>query len=116
MKYLLLLISISLMACNDESYQKIEGSWVCAQWIISPAGTDNCDGNVYFLFNSDKTYLSRIGELEQSGRYEIINKQLTCYPEGSMKIGVEINSLSTDTLSLTMNRSGQREELVLVRE
>lgn len=112
----IIIASIALLAsCNSEQYEFLNGTWNCDSWIVESTAVNNCKNNVRFTFNSDRTYTSDIGGLSDQGRFEILGGKLICYPEGKMDIGVKINSLTKDTLNFTMNRSGRKETMVLVK-
>ena len=53
---------------------------------------------------------------ETTGTYKIADGILYSKPEGKLEIAVEINTLTADTLSFTMSRSGNAEILTLVKK
>ncbi|WP_298903451.1 lipocalin family protein [uncultured Psychroserpens sp.] len=112
----LLLLTILFGCDNSEKYDLITGKWGCGSWIIDSNGKDNCKDNVEFIFSADKSYTSKIGNISDSGKFEISGAQLICYPDGKMKIGVHLDKLKIDTLQFTMSRSGQKEVMTLIRE
>ncbi len=115
-KAILIFTLISVMSCASEKYELITGEWKCEKWMIKKTGKNNCKNNVFFTFNSDKTYESTIGQLNQKGKFEILGSQLICYPENALKIGVKVNELTKHTLNFTMSRSGEEETITLVRK
>ena len=105
------------MSCNDAEYSKnIIGEWECASWIVEATGNDNCNDNVTFTFNADKTYSSKIQSTDTTGSYKIENGLLYSTPKEKMEIAVEINTLTTDTLEFIMSRSGNKEIMTLVKK
>lgn len=116
-KIIIVIFGLLLISCdNSEQYEKITGEWNCSKWIVESTGKDRCNNNVYFNFKSDKTYVSKIGGLEEVGVYRITNGLLYSTPEGKMEISVEINTLHKDTLQFIMSRSGEKETLTLLRK
>ncbi|WP_452601023.1 lipocalin family protein [Pontimicrobium sp. MEBiC06410] len=116
-KVIVLAVVFLFMSCNTaEQYEKLKGEWVCSSWINVATGSDNCNNNVYFKFNEDKTYASKIGGNDTTGEYKIMNDRLYCTPKGKLEIAVEMKTFTTDTLELVMSRSGNKELLTLVRK
>lgn len=116
-KIILLATILSFISCNNaEQYKKLRGEWVCSSWTNVTTGSDNCNNNVYFKFNEDKTYASKIGGNDTTGEYKIMNDRLYCTPKGKLEIAVEMKTFTTDTLELVMSRSGNKELLTLVRK
>nr|WP_321227683.1 lipocalin family protein [uncultured Psychroserpens sp.] len=106
-----------LMSCNDAKYaEDIVGEWECVSWIDVASSNDKCANNAYFSFNKDKTYTSKVSAQETKGTYKIADGILYSKPDGKLEIAVEINKLTTDTLSFTMSRSGNAEILTLVKK
>ncbi len=111
----MLTVVMLLLSCNSREYSDIQGRWVCASWTAPSDPKEMCNGDVKFVFSEDRTYKSDFKGTVNSGDFEIIGDQLTCYPAGEMSIGVELVTLTTDTLEMLMNRSGTAEKLVLIR-
>ncbi|WP_196888500.1 lipocalin family protein [Aureivirga sp. CE67] len=121
MKKKVLLLSslmLSLISCDDsQDYKDIAGEWKCANWTAESSGNKNmCNDNVYFNFNEDKTYNSKVGGLEEKGTYRLFGGNLYSTPEGKMEIAVELGKMSKDSLQFIMSRSGDKEVLTLVRK
>lgn len=115
-KVITLLVLILFISCNDsEKEQKIIGEWACTSW-TSESGNDKCKNNVFFKFEPDKTYSSKIGGAKENGIYRVSNGLLYSTPEDKMEIAVEINILNSDSLQFTMSRSGNKEVLTLIRK
>lgn len=116
-KWISLLCIVLFMSCNDAEYSKnIIGNWECASWINVATEKDNCNNNVSFTFNEDKTYVFTIDSSPTSGTYKIENGLLYSTPKGKMEIAVEINRLTQDSLKFTMSRSGEKEIMTLVKK
>ena len=116
-KSLVLFFSIIVFACTDKAkYENIAGEWKCKSWINKKNNLDKCNNNVYFKFNIDKTYLSKIGSVKDSGTYTMAEDRLFTTPKGKMEIGVKIMKLNHDSLELLMNHGGVEEILTLVKK
>lgn len=114
---MVVVIGILLISCdNSEKYDQIEGEWFCSDWIIEATGENRCRNNVYFNFNKDKTYTSKIDGLEETGTYLIANGHLYSTPKGKLEIGVELNKFNKDTLQFIMSRAGAKETLTLIKK
>jgi hypothetical protein len=113
---LMILFTLLMVSCADVNYaEDIVGEWECVSWIEMTSLNDKCADNAYFSFNKDKTYTSKVSAQETKGTYKIVDGILYSNPEGKLEIAVEINTLSKDTLSFTMSRSGNAEILTLVK-
>lgn len=118
MKKILLLLSVCfILSCTDAKYaEAIVGEWECVSWIDTASSQDKCNDNAYFSFKSDKTYTSQVGAQNTKGTYKIVDGILYSMPENKLEIAVEIKTLSNDTLSFTMSRSGNEEILTLIKK
>lgn len=119
MKKLFIVIPVLLMlfSCqeNREMYDKIEGEWDCVTWINTTRGTDQCNNNVYFQFEEDKTYISQLGVGRDTGRYKIIGESLFVTPRDKREFSVKITRLTQDTMVFLMNNAGEEEILTLYK-
>ena len=114
---LIVLLALLTVSCADLKYaEDIVGEWECVSWIDVASSKDKCASNAYFSFNKDKTYTSKVSAQETTGTYKIADGILYSKPDGKLEIAVEINRLTTDTLSFTMSRSGNAEILTLVKK
>jgi hypothetical protein len=103
-----------LFACTEkEQYEKISGEWECVRWVNLVSGDEKCDNNVYFMFDMEKDYVSKLGIAVDTGRYKIIDEILYVTPEGKSEFGVKITRLDQDTMVFLMNRAGEEEILTL---
>lgn len=114
----LLFTFLLFVSCtNDaETYKKIVGEWTCTSWIPENSTTDKCDNNAYFEFNEDRTYRSKLGEVEDVGTYKIEQGKLLAQPEGKMVIGVKIMQIDENSMEFLMNNGGVKETLKLKRQ
>ncbi len=113
---MIILVIIAVSCAKSEKYEKIKGEWTCTSWTSEGSDVNKCRDNVYFKFNEDKTYISKIGNLKDSGTYKIMNNLLYANPKGKMQIAVQIIQLQADTLGLLMNQAGTKEQLILVKK
>jgi hypothetical protein len=100
----------------SEKYEQVTGEWECISWISKADSKDKCNHNVYFKFNEDKTYTSKLGKKEDQGNYKITDDILAVSPEGKMDITVRITKLNSDTMVFLMNQAGVEEILTLVKK
>ena len=115
-KTAIIIICVFLFTCTTSiKHEKIVGEWECISWTNKESKTDKCKDNVYFRFSEDKTYYSKIGNVQDSGKCEIINDILYVSPIGKMEIAVQINKINSDTLEFLMNQGGVEEILSLVK-
>ncbi|PPK93370.1 lipocalin-like protein [Nonlabens xylanidelens] len=118
MKKLLFLLSVFLFISCDtsEKYQKIAGEWECTSWVVVATGQDKCNDNVFFDFKADKTYSSKLGNINETGVYQLAERKLFSTAEGKMEIAVDISISTQDTLQFEMSNLGQKEILTLLRK
>jgi hypothetical protein len=114
---LIILLSLLTMSCSDLKYaEDIVGEWECVSWVDVASSKDKCASNAYFSFNKDNTYTSKVSAQDTKGTYKIADGILYSKPNGKLEIAVEIKTLTSDTLSFTMSRSGNAEILTLVKK
>lgn len=113
-----LLIATLFFSCEDpEQYKKISGHWECVSWTSVQSTANKCGGgNVYFKFAEDKTYESKLGDVNDKGTFTFNGSDLTVSPEGKLDIKVDVQKLGTDTLSFLMNAGGIQEKMVLLKK
>ena len=92
---LLSLLGICISCSNSEYYGKISGDWKCTSWINKSKGIDKCKNNVHFQFQQDKVYHSTLGNVKDSGDYEIVDDILYVKPKGKMELAVKITKLNS---------------------
>lgn len=115
-----ILVSLTILlfnSCeNPEQYKKITGHWECIHWTSVENPNNRCrEGNVYFKFQENKTYESRLGQTVDKGSYKLNENSLTVSPENKLDIKVDMLKLNDDTLSLLMNSGGIEERMILVK-
>ena len=114
---LIILLSLLTMSRSDLKYaEDIVGEWECVSWVDVASSKDKCASNAYFSFNKDNTYTSKVSAQDTKGTYKIADGILYSKPNGKLEIAVEIKTLTSDTLSFTMSRSGNAEILTLVKK
>lgn len=114
---ILISLSVFLFSCEDsERYEEIAGHWVCVSWTSELDNQNRCKNDVYFNFNEDRTYTSKLGSDKDTGTYKIARSALTVSPEGKMEIRVDIQKLTNDSLKFLMNAGGIEETMILVNK
>lgn len=115
MKYLCLLLSFCfLTACGYRSYyeREVVGQWFSQAWLVEGEPTYR---NAWMAFEPDSTYRAVFVQSQEQGRYWIDGYKLYTQAEGEDLIFVKIESIEEDTMRISMNRGGDREEIVFVR-
>ena len=117
MKYALFFCLLISWSCTEsERYETLTGDWSCISWTSEEWQGNQCDNNVFFSFNRDKTYRSDLGGQIDTGTYWVDNRFIAFDPDEKLKIKVEIIELSDRTLSFYMNNAGTREKMVLKKQ
>ncbi|TVR77980.1 MAG: hypothetical protein EA412_09775 [Chitinophagaceae bacterium] len=111
---MVMLFAFLLTSCNSEEvYEKITGKWDCVSWTSEAHADNQCFGrDVYFVFNDDRTYKSKLGAEIDSGTFNISGRNLTVNPINKLDINVEILRLTQDSLSFLMNAGGIEEKML----
>lgn len=92
------------------------GEWKGAEWMVKgkPSGRDARE--VRFAFDPAMTYTAAYGEQKESGSFRVDGEKLYTTAEDKIEKVVRIEQLSSDSLVLNMNRVGQEELLILVKQ
>ena len=112
-----ILFLIVFSSCDSYSgYDKmIVGHWNAIQW-ETENNVRNADVSRYsFDFDNEGNYQSKFGGVDEEGTYRIEYNRLYTKNGGDDEIVVEIQSMTSDTLRIGMNRGGVQETLVLVK-
>ncbi|MEM1216035.1 MAG: lipocalin family protein [Bacteroidota bacterium] len=118
MRYLALLpVFLLLFTACEGPYQSesLVGSWQSIAWRNTTTGTERTTP-VHFQFGADERYVATYGAQEEQGRYWIEQENLHTIEDGKAEKKVRIAKLQNDTLIFEMNRAGNLEELVLVKQ
>ena len=108
---------LMLIGCQpDERYETITGEWTCVSWTGDKISGNLCDDNVHFRFYENKQYRSDVGGEIDTGRYFFESQRLIFSPEGKLRIGVGIQSLTQDSFTFIMSSAGDEERMTLIRE
>ena len=112
---LLFLLPLIFAACKTDNPQ-ILGEWTGISWEVEgkPSGRDATQ--MHFKFNADDTYTLTFGAMGEKGKFKLKGNKLYTTEEGKLEKMVEIKLPSSDTMIMNMNRQGDAEELVLVRQ
>jgi chitinase len=114
----LVLFAGLLFSCtdDDERKQTLVGNWHGTAWLINGAPSSLNAEEVTFSFRDDDTYSSSFGLQSMQGTYRIKGEKLYTTEEGKEEIVVGIRTLTMDSLVFDMNRGGQDETLILLRD
>ncbi len=122
MKYLSTLVLILLLvSCQDDvtqlNEQLIIGKWKGDTWLVNDKSlTDYNASAVRFEFADDKSFRSSFGSQQETGIYRVVRDKLFTEADGRSEISVKLEYLSQDSCVMGMNRGGQMETLVLVKQ
>lgn len=117
---LVLLALFSLTACNssDERLPLLYGDWQGVSWTRNGAPASADPGQVMFSFNEDFSYTATLGQQKEEGDFVFRDSKLYTTATGNSKVEkvVGILKLEGDSLVFDMNRQGDPEKLVLLRQ
>ena len=101
---------IAVSCVNSDNKALLVGNWKGAEWLAEgkPSGND--------AFAGDGGHSSDFGGAKEKGTYILRNDKLYTTPDGQLEIMVEVAKLTKDSLVFNMNRSGQAETLILVKQ
>jgi len=120
LKSLLICVSIltALSSCqnNDEAQKLLTGKWRGVEWRAAGEATQRDVQSVHFQFEQDGSYQAAFGAQQEAGKYRLDGYKLYTNAEGQAQKMVKLTKLTQDTLVMDMNRAGQEETLVLVKE
>lgn len=111
---LLLSVTLLLFSCSPFDADLLNGEWSSVSW------TDETNNRAFNHtmqgdFNDDGRYVITINEHEEKGKYWIFGEFLHTVEDGQSEKKVKILKLTPDSLEILMNRSGQMEKVVLVK-
>ncbi len=118
---LIALISILILtiigACQENAFndQFLKGSWKIHTWKIE-SSTELITGKMDMTFEQDGLYQIDYGSEKENGKYWVSGDYLHTVENQKSEKKVKILSLSQDTFSIQMNRSGRIENVVLVKK
>ncbi|MFK7809758.1 MAG: lipocalin family protein [Saprospiraceae bacterium] len=118
MKNLYLLFVIVLLSCQGEvkfQSHQLEGKWKAIEW-KDLTNDKAIDVAVTFEFDNQERYTGNYGSKKEIGKYWIGGDNLHTIEDGKAEKKVKIKKLENDTLIFGMNRMGNLEELILVKE
>lgn len=109
------IIFLFLMSCNPyaEYGTKIVGKWNGVKWATSSESVDLSTTQFNFMKNGQ--YTSNFVGNKEKGIYRVEWDRLYTHNEGDDEIVVQIQSITSDTLKIGMNRSGTLETLILAK-
>ena len=92
------------------------GTWDGVEWLRKgqPIGQDA--SQVHFTFKTDGTFEAAFGNQKEAGKFDLDGDKLYIIAEGQLKKMVKIRTLTADTLSFQMNRTGTDEVMVLIKK
>jgi len=109
----LFLISCDALSTYDQA--ALVGSWEAVEWKNLSTG-ELIPGQVSFSFDDDGRYKAKYGDYVEQGKYWMVSDNLHTVEDGMAEKKVKIEKLTADSLVFGMNRMGQLEKLVLIRQ
>jgi Lipocalin-like domain len=113
------LVFTLLFSCKSEDKTtEILGTWQGVAWSVAGKETNRADQEIQFVFSPDKTYAATYGAQKEMGNFRMEGQKLYTTAQNSNKIEkvVMLSRITPDTILMDMNRTGQVEQLVLVRK
>ena len=107
------------LACKQEpafDSTLLHGDWRGIDWMVKGKSSGRDAGNVRFSFDPQMTYVAESNEQKESGTYRIDGHKLYTTGENKIEKVVKIARISSDSLTLDMNRAGTDEQLMLVKQ
>ncbi|MEY3241860.1 MAG: hypothetical protein RIR11_3299 [Bacteroidota bacterium] len=94
----------------------LHGEWRGADWVVAGKSSGRDAREVRFNFDVGiMTYTAAYGEQKETGTYRLEGKKLYTTAADKIEKVVKIAKISSDSLTLDMNRVGQNEQLILVK-
>lgn len=122
MKYFSTVIFVLLLvSCQDDvtklNEQLILGKWKGDTWLVNDKPSSDYNASaVRFEFTEDNSFRSSFGNQQEEGIYRVVRDKLFTEADGRSEISVKLEYLSPDSCVMGMNRGGQMETLVLVKQ
>lgn len=115
---LITLIILSLITTSCQSDYNIEyliGDWKVSKWEIERTG-ETRNNRMDMNFKNDKTYEINYGGTLEKGRFWLADEFLHTVENKKSEKKVRILKLNSDTLEFQMNRAGELENVLLVKQ
>ena len=111
----LIILTLLFISCaNKYSETEMYGKWSVSKWVVESTG-ELITNQMDMEFNSDRKYSIDYGPKIESGDYWISGDYLHTIGEGQTEMSVKILELNADSLVIQMNRSGDLEKVILIR-
>ena len=111
------MLLLMVAACNNADNSKLLlGKWNGVEWLIDGKPSDYDVQNTFFNFDSTGHYTFDYSGNNEKGTYKLENEMLFTTPDNEKEMMVKITKQTKDSLVFEMNRSGQPEQLTLIRK
>ncbi len=114
--FYLFITAIMVSCANTENNKHIIGKWVGVEWVVNGSPSNQNPKETHFTFDDQGNYTFTYAGVVEKGTYNVENEMLFTKPAEQQEIMVRISKLSKDSLIFDMNRGGQPETLVLIRD
>lgn len=118
--YLFLSIFFSIFICfttscsNKYAEAELHGQWKVSQWKVESSGK-LISNKMDMDFNAEGEYTIDYGPKKETGKYWIVDDYLHTHGKGLSEKSVRILGLTSDSLTIQMNRAGEMEKVILLR-
>ena len=113
---ILFFVACSPNEADQKTTAELIGDWKGVDWLVFGKPADFDVSTVRFSFDSEGNYTAAYGEQKERGTFRVRKDKLYTTDEQKLEKVVRIKGTVTDTLKLEMNRMGQDETLVLIRQ
>jgi hypothetical protein len=114
-----LFLCCTLMQCKTEDQTALLiGDWKAVSWSSGGVETSRDAQGVSFSFSADGRYTAQYASEKEAGNFRLSSDKLYTTADAPQKIekAVRLSKISADTLIMEMNRTGQPEQLILVKK
>lgn len=119
MKKLMILLSVVFLgSCQSEplfNESQLLGKWKLSEW-LDETNDKKIAIDVDFTFEENSRYIANYGRATEKGKYWITRDNLHTVEDGKAEKKVKIEKLTNDSLIFGMNRMGNIEKLILIKD
>lgn len=94
----------------------LTGTWQGVEWQLDGSDSDRDAAAVKFEFDGEGAYIATYGKEVERGVYRLKGDKLYTTAKGQIEKMVALPQMTQDTLIMDMNRVGQKETLILLKQ
>lgn len=112
------IVALFVQCKQEDKTALLFGDWKAVQWTSAGKATDRPTAGVRFRFSPDGRYEAGYGEQSETGVFRLEGDKLYTTADAVQKIEkvVRLSTINADSLVMDMNRTGQPEQLILVKQ